>query len=70
VFVTIYDGLAGHAETHVRAVVTGFADTPDPGIRAHTTAQLVAAAPASATGKPESPGSGAQARVDTVGSRR
>jgi phenylacetic acid degradation operon negative regulatory protein len=70
VFVTVYDGLAGHAETHVRAVVTRFADAPDPGIRAHTTAQLVAAAPTSVTGKPESPASVPELRSDMVDSRR
>ncbi len=46
VFVTVYDGLAEHAQAHVQAVVARFADAPDPGIRAHTTAQLVDATPA------------------------
>ena len=48
VFVTVYDGLAEHAQSHVHTVVTRFADTPDSGIRAHTTAQLVDAVPATA----------------------
>lgn len=42
VFAAVYDGLAEPAQEHVRAVVSRFADPPDPGIRAHTTAQLVA----------------------------
>ncbi|MFI7426686.1 PaaX family transcriptional regulator C-terminal domain-containing protein [Micromonospora sp. NPDC049836] len=43
-FVAVYDGLAAPAQQHVRAVVARFADAPDPGIRAHTTRDLSAAA--------------------------
>ncbi|MGC4816929.1 PaaX family transcriptional regulator C-terminal domain-containing protein [Micromonospora sp. DT63] len=43
-FVSVYDGLAAPAEEHVRAVVARFADSPDPGIRAHTTGDLRAGA--------------------------
>ena len=41
-FVAVYDGLAVIAENHVRAVAARFADTPSPGIRAHTVAELAA----------------------------
>jgi phenylacetic acid degradation operon negative regulatory protein len=44
VFVAVYDGLAEAAQEHVRDVVAGFADAPDPGIRAHTTGDLAAGA--------------------------
>jgi phenylacetic acid degradation operon negative regulatory protein len=43
-FVAVYDGLAKPAQEHVRTVVARFADAPDPGIRAHTTRDLGAAA--------------------------
>lgn len=43
-FVAVYDGLAEPAQEHVRTVVTRFADSPDPGIRAHTAAELAAGA--------------------------
>ncbi|MEU3457963.1 PaaX family transcriptional regulator C-terminal domain-containing protein [Micromonospora sp. NPDC006766] len=39
-FVSVYDGLAEPAQEHVRAVVARFADSPDPGILAHTTRDL------------------------------
>ncbi|MFY1703700.1 PaaX family transcriptional regulator C-terminal domain-containing protein [Micromonospora sp. WMMA1923] len=42
VFAAVYDGLAGTAERHVRAVVAPFAGESLPGIRAHTTADLLA----------------------------
>ncbi|MEU8068825.1 MULTISPECIES: PaaX family transcriptional regulator C-terminal domain-containing protein [unclassified Micromonospora] len=42
VFVAVYDGLAEPAETHVRAVVARFADPVPPGIRAHTTTDMLA----------------------------
>lgn len=41
-FAAVYDGLAAPAERHVRAVVERFADAAQPGIEAHTTADLVA----------------------------
>jgi phenylacetic acid degradation operon negative regulatory protein len=41
-FVSVYDGLAEPAQDHVRAVVARFTDSPDPGIRAHTTRDLCA----------------------------
>jgi phenylacetic acid degradation operon negative regulatory protein len=40
-FVAVYDGLAEPAQEHVLTVVARF-DNPDPGIRAHTTADLAA----------------------------
>ncbi|MET0419170.1 MAG: PaaX family transcriptional regulator C-terminal domain-containing protein [Actinoplanes sp.] len=40
-FASLYDGLAEPAERHVRAVVARFADGEQPGIRAHTTADLM-----------------------------
>jgi phenylacetic acid degradation operon negative regulatory protein len=43
VFVAIYDGLAGLAQDHVRAIVTKFSDSPCPEIQAHTTAEMVGA---------------------------
>jgi phenylacetic acid degradation operon negative regulatory protein len=42
-FVAVYDGLAAPAEHHVRAVVSRFADAV-PELRAHTTAEMAAAA--------------------------
>ncbi|WP_433788728.1 PaaX family transcriptional regulator [Actinoplanes sp. CA-252034] len=39
-FAAVYDGLADHAQEHVRAVVTRCAGGPWPGIRAHTVAEL------------------------------
>ncbi|MDI5942866.1 PaaX family transcriptional regulator C-terminal domain-containing protein, partial [Micromonospora sp. DH15] len=41
-FAAVYDGLAAPAERHVRAVVARFADGAQPGIAAHTTADLLA----------------------------
>ncbi|MGW3892058.1 PaaX family transcriptional regulator [Micromonospora chokoriensis] len=41
-FAAVYDGLAAPAERHVRAVVARFADGTQPGIRAHTTADMLA----------------------------
>ncbi|MGW5667288.1 PaaX family transcriptional regulator [Micromonospora sp. NPDC003776] len=41
-FAAVYDGLVEPAERHVRAVVERFADGPQPGVRAHTTADLLA----------------------------
>lgn len=40
VFVAVYDGLAGPAEDHVRAVVDRHAPGSAPGVRAHTVAEL------------------------------
>ncbi len=42
VFTAIYDGLAGAAEDHVRAVAARLGDGPQPGVKAHTTAELLA----------------------------
>ncbi len=42
VFVAVYDGLAAIAEEHVRTVASGFGADPQPGIRAHTSAELLA----------------------------
>ncbi|MEV4132967.1 PaaX family transcriptional regulator C-terminal domain-containing protein [Dactylosporangium sp. NPDC049742] len=42
VFTAVYDGLAGTAEEHVRAVAGRFADGPPPAVRAHTVADLLA----------------------------
>ncbi|MEH1031334.1 PaaX family transcriptional regulator C-terminal domain-containing protein [Micromonospora profundi] len=42
VFAAVYDGLADPAQRHVRAVVGRFTDSVDPGISAHTTADLLA----------------------------
>ncbi|SDZ46298.1 transcriptional regulator, PaaX family [Micromonospora pattaloongensis] len=39
-FAAVYDGLAGPAEQHVRALVARFTGSAHPGIRAHTTADL------------------------------
>ncbi|MFF3856049.1 PaaX family transcriptional regulator C-terminal domain-containing protein [Micromonospora sp. NPDC002575] len=41
-FAAVYDGLAEPAERHVRAVVARFTDGAQPGIAAHTTADLLA----------------------------
>ncbi|MFF5217436.1 PaaX family transcriptional regulator C-terminal domain-containing protein [Micromonospora sp. NPDC000442] len=41
-FAAVYDGLAQPAEQHVRAVVGRFTDSAPLGIRAHTTADLIA----------------------------
>ncbi|MFI0794303.1 PaaX family transcriptional regulator C-terminal domain-containing protein [Micromonospora rubida] len=41
-FAAVYDGLAAPAEEHVRAVVGRFSDTARSGVRAHTTADLLA----------------------------
>ncbi|MFG2046643.1 PaaX family transcriptional regulator C-terminal domain-containing protein [Micromonospora sp. NPDC048935] len=41
-FEAVYDGLAAPAERHVRAVVTRFTDGEQPGIEAHTTADILA----------------------------
>ncbi|WP_431913491.1 PaaX family transcriptional regulator [Micromonospora carbonacea] len=41
-FAAVYDGLAEPAERHVRAVVARFADGAQPGVAAHTTADLLA----------------------------
>ncbi|WBB90503.1 PaaX family transcriptional regulator C-terminal domain-containing protein [Verrucosispora sp. WMMC514] len=41
-FAAVYDGLAHPAEQHVRAVVGRFTDSAPLGIRAHTTADLIA----------------------------
>ncbi|MBY8870688.1 PaaX family transcriptional regulator [Micromonospora sp. PLK6-60] len=41
-FAAVYDGLAEPAERHVRAVVARFTDGAQPGVRAHTTADLLA----------------------------
>ena len=40
VFVAVYDGLAAHAQEHVRTLVTRFSDSPCHEIRAHGTAEL------------------------------
>ncbi|MDY7086684.1 MAG: PaaX family transcriptional regulator C-terminal domain-containing protein [Actinomycetota bacterium] len=45
-FVAVYDGLAGIAQEHVRAVAATSADGPADGIRAHTVAALAAGLPA------------------------
>lgn len=42
VFVEVYDGLAGPAQAHVRAVVASSGDAPEPSVRAHTVAELTA----------------------------
>ncbi len=42
-FVAVYDGLASQAQEHVRAVVTRFTGSPNPEIRAHTTAEMASA---------------------------
>jgi phenylacetic acid degradation operon negative regulatory protein len=39
-FVAVYDGLAGPAQEHVRAVATDVASGPRPGIQAHTVAEM------------------------------
>jgi phenylacetic acid degradation operon negative regulatory protein len=39
-FIAVYDGLAGAAENHVRAVASRHADGPVPGVHAHTVAEL------------------------------
>ncbi|SCG41651.1 PaaX family transcriptional regulator C-terminal domain-containing protein [Micromonospora zamorensis] len=41
-FAAVYDGLAAPAERHVRAVVARFTDAAQPGIEAHTTADILA----------------------------
>jgi len=41
-FAAVYDGLAAPAQRHVRAVVARFTDTAQPGIEAHTTADMLA----------------------------
>ncbi|MEV4703253.1 PaaX family transcriptional regulator C-terminal domain-containing protein [Actinoplanes sp. NPDC049316] len=41
-FTTVYDGLAGAAEDHVRAVAARYCGAPVAGIRAHTVADLAA----------------------------
>lgn len=41
-FGAVYDGLAAPAERHVRAVVARFTDVVQPGVRAHTTADILA----------------------------
>ncbi|MGC4892337.1 PaaX family transcriptional regulator C-terminal domain-containing protein [Micromonospora sp. DT31] len=41
-FAAVYDGLAEPAARHVRAVVARFAEPTPPGIRAHTTADMLA----------------------------
>lgn len=41
-FIAIYDGLAGAAEEHVRAVAARCTDGPPPSIRSHTVADLLA----------------------------
>jgi phenylacetic acid degradation operon negative regulatory protein len=41
VFVAVYDGLAAAAEKHVRQVAARFAGEANPGIRAHTVADLL-----------------------------
>ncbi|MEU1590687.1 PaaX family transcriptional regulator C-terminal domain-containing protein [Micromonospora sp. NPDC005710] len=40
-FEAVYDGLAAPAERHVRSVVERYADAAQPGVEAHTTADLV-----------------------------
>lgn len=42
VFTAVYDGLAAAAEQHVRAVVARFVDGEPTGVRAHTTADILA----------------------------
>lgn len=44
-FAAIYDGLAGAAEDHVRAVANRFADAPVSGIGTHTVAEMAAGLP-------------------------
>ncbi|SNY25160.1 PaaX family transcriptional regulator [Paractinoplanes atraurantiacus] len=44
-FVAVYDGLAGTAQEHVRAVAAGVTDGPLTGIRAHTVDDLSAGLP-------------------------
>jgi phenylacetic acid degradation operon negative regulatory protein len=41
-FAAVYDGLAEAAQQHVRAIVAGFAQDRQPGIRAHSLADLIA----------------------------
>jgi phenylacetic acid degradation operon negative regulatory protein len=41
-FVAVYDGLAAHAEEHIRALIARFGGSPHHEIRAHTTAELAA----------------------------
>jgi phenylacetic acid degradation operon negative regulatory protein len=40
IFVAVYDGLAAHAQEHVRALVARFGDSPRHDIRAHSTAEM------------------------------
>ncbi|MCG5460543.1 PaaX family transcriptional regulator [Micromonospora sp. MED01] len=54
-FEAVYDGLAAPAERHVRAVVERFVDASQPGIAAHTTADLVAGMRADAGSAQTSP---------------
>ncbi|WBB81002.1 PaaX family transcriptional regulator [Micromonospora sp. WMMD882] len=65
VFAAVYDGLAHPAERHVRAVVARFADQEQPGIRAHTTADLLAG-----LGPGEAPACGDGTIPDAAGSGR
>lgn len=48
-FEAVYDGLAAPAERHVRAVVARFIDGAEPGIQAHTTAEIIAGVSADAS---------------------
>ena len=49
-FAAVYDGLAGPAEDHVRAVASRFTTDPLPGVRAHTVEDMLAGL--HATGEP------------------
>ncbi|MET8117706.1 PaaX family transcriptional regulator C-terminal domain-containing protein [Micromonospora sp. NPDC005189] len=48
-FEAVYDGLGAPAERHVRAVVARFTDGAEPGIQAHTTAEIIAGVSANAS---------------------
>lgn len=50
VFVAVYDGLAGPAQEHVQAVVSGAADGPHSGIGTHTVAEMRAGVSGAARG--------------------
>ncbi|GAB3838976.1 hypothetical protein GCM10029963_05670 [Micromonospora andamanensis] len=54
-FAAVYDGLAQPAEQHVRAVVGRFTDSAPLGIRAHTTADLIAGVRGAAGAIPAEP---------------
>jgi phenylacetic acid degradation operon negative regulatory protein len=52
VFAAVYDGLAEAAQQHVRSIVGGFAEDGQPGIRAHSLADLIAGIGCTVTPRP------------------